>query len=126
MSDKERGDGGGLKPCPFCGSQPVPRESYIPNSVACPFGHTSPMLPSEWNRRPAPAPVERDAVIEKCRLVLENLDPFQASEGSKDISCYCCGAWCRDGMTRPDHGEDCDYWNAVKALRALKSEGGKG
>lgn len=40
-----------ILPCPFCGCKPR-TESYIPDAVACPNGHTVPMLPSEWNRRP--------------------------------------------------------------------------
>lgn len=42
-----------VKACPWCQQQPIKRtDSYIPDAVACPNGHTAPMRLSEWNNRP--------------------------------------------------------------------------
>ena len=56
-----------VKACPWCQQQPIKRtDSYIPDAVACPNGHTAPMRLSEWNNRPiANNGVSVDSIVDK-------------------------------------------------------------
>lgn len=70
-----------VKACPWCQQQPIKRtDSYIPDAVACPNGHTSPMRLSEWNNRP----IANNGVSEEIDLLIKEMKEYCAGPCGQD------------------------------------------